>query len=132
MSRENVELLRQGYEAFAKGDFESLYVLLDPEIEWDVSRRHIDPGIFRGRDGVREYLDGLREAWSDQRIEAEEYIDAGDVIVVPVRLVSTGRSSGIDVVARAAWVWEFHDGLVVRATSYQDRAEALEAAGLPE
>jgi hypothetical protein len=34
-------------------------------------------------------------------------------------------------VARAAWVWEIYDGLVVR-TVYQDRAAALEAAGLPE
>jgi ketosteroid isomerase-like protein len=132
MSRENVELVRQGYEAFANRDFERLYVLFDPEIEWDVSRRHIDPGVFRGHEGVREFMHGQREVWSDQRVEPEEYIDAGDAIVVPIRFVSTGRGSGIDVVARAAWVWEFHDGRVVRATVYQTRAEAFEAVGLPE
>jgi ketosteroid isomerase-like protein len=85
MSQENVELVRQGYEALAKGDFERLFVLFDPEIELDVSRRHIDPGIFHGHEGIREFRDAQRDVWSDQRIEPEEYIDAGDAIVVPIR-----------------------------------------------
>lgn len=49
-----------------------------------------------------------------------------------IRIVSTGRSSGIGVVGRAAWVWELREGLAVRATVYQSKAEALEAVGLRE
>ncbi|GAC1435155.1 MAG: nuclear transport factor 2 family protein [Solirubrobacteraceae bacterium] len=131
MSRENVELTKQGYEAFARGDFERLFTWLDPEIDWDVSRRLIDPGRFHGHQGVREFLRRQGEVWGGQRIEAEEFIEAGeDLVVVPIRFVSTGRASGIDVVARAAWVWEIRNGVAVRATLYQSKAQALEAAGV--
>jgi ketosteroid isomerase-like protein len=43
---------------------------------------------------------------------------------------NTGRSTGLTMAARAAWVIQFRDGKVARMTVYQSRSEALEAAGL--
>ena len=34
MSEENVNLLRQGYEAFNRGDIDSVMGIMDPDIEW--------------------------------------------------------------------------------------------------
>jgi ketosteroid isomerase-like protein len=45
--------------------------------------------------------------------------------------VARGRD-GIEVQARGIWVWTFRDGACVRITLYQEREEALEAAGLSE
>jgi ketosteroid isomerase-like protein len=105
-----------------------MFAWLDQEIVWDVSRRLIDPDVFHGHEGVREFLRRQGEVWSHQRIEPEEFIAIGeDVVVVPIRFVSTGRGSGIDILAGAAWVWEIRDGLAVRATVYQSKGEALEA-----
>jgi len=50
-----------------------------------------------------------------------------NVVVVPMRFVRTARVSDIHIVARAVWVWEFRNGLVIRITMYQSRADALEA-----
>ena len=130
VSQENVDLVREGYERFATGDIDGWLESLDPQIELDASRRHIDPGIFRGHDGIREFLNRQSEVWSGQRIEPEEYIDVGDSVVVPIRFVSTGRGSGIEVVARAAWVWDIRDGVVLRGTVYQSKADALDAVRL--
>jgi ketosteroid isomerase-like protein len=74
----------------------------------------------------------LAETWSDVRTEPEDFIDAGDSVVVPVRVVNTGRSSGLSVKARAAWVAQLREGKVARMTVYQSRVEALEAVGLSD
>jgi ketosteroid isomerase-like protein len=133
MSQENVDKARDLAEAFSEGDVDRFLTGLDPEIEVDLSRRLIDPETYRGHEGVREYLRKQRDVWRSQRIESEEYIAVGEnVVVVPIRFVSTGRGSEIDVRARAAWVWEFREGLGVRATAYQSKQDALEAVGLRE
>ncbi|GAC1435715.1 MAG: hypothetical protein NVSMB51_05670 [Solirubrobacteraceae bacterium] len=132
MSHENVELVRQGYEAFAEGDLERVFARFSSQIEWDMSRRLVDPGVYRGGEEVRTFVAGIQEAWSHMRHEPQKYIDAGDSIVVTVRGTNTGRSSGIEVTATASWVWECQAGSVVRVTMYQTEADALEAVGLRE
>ena|SRR5438105_13587796 len=128
MPQESVELVRNSYEAFADGDLDRTFAILDPEIELDLSQRSLEPEIYHGHEGMREFLRVQRETWSDTRVEAEEYIGVGgNVVVVPMRFVRTGRVSDIHIVARAVWVWEFRNGLVIRITMYQSRADALEA-----
>src|SRR5215211_8815851 len=92
VSQENVEIVRAGYEGFARGDLEPWIASFHPDVTLDLSRRQIDQAIFRGREGVRAFLQAQRDAWSNQRIEPEEYIDIGDSVVVPIRFVSTGRA----------------------------------------
>lgn len=129
MSQKNVDSVRRVFEAFAAGDVEGLLTLLDPEIELDLSRRQLEPKVFRGHKGVREFLQGQDEVWGEQRFELEEFIDAGKNVVATVSFVSTARQSGINVPAKAWFVWETRDGFVGRATMYQSKADALDAVG---
>jgi ketosteroid isomerase-like protein len=39
---------------------------------------------------------------------------------------------GIEVQARTAWIWTLRDGMIVRVCLFQDKQEALRAAGLSE
>jgi ketosteroid isomerase-like protein len=39
---------------------------------------------------------------------------------------------GVEARARAAWVFTFRDGVVIRASMYQTKLDALEALGLRE
>ena len=59
MSQENVEIVRRLYAWWEDAAFQDpdpeIYDLLDPEIEWDASRRTFDPGVFHGYDGIREF-----------------------------------------------------------------------------
>jgi ketosteroid isomerase-like protein len=52
-------------------------------------------------------------------------------VVTPFTNYLRGRD-GIEVQARAAFLWTIHDGKVTRLRFYQERREALEAAGLRE
>jgi ketosteroid isomerase-like protein len=132
MSEENVAMLRRGYDHYNRTG-EPDYSLLDPDVIYDVSRRVFDPEVYRGHEGVREFARLLREQWETIRIEPQDFIIAGDdVVVVPVRLVGVGKQSGAETTANAAHLWTFRDGKVIRQTTFQTKAEALEAAGLSE
>jgi ketosteroid isomerase-like protein len=132
MSQENVEIVKLLFAAVERGDVEGVIAGAAPDGVIDASRRILGGGTYDGHQGIRDYFAMLAEAWSDVRTHPQEFIDAGDAVVVPVRVVNTGRTSSISVEARAAWVAELREGRVARMTVYQSQAEALEAAGLSE
>jgi ketosteroid isomerase-like protein len=61
----------------------------------------------------------------------EEFIDAGDEVVVATRVSGRGRD-GIQLDVRIYAVWEIRDGKLVRLRMYADRERALGAAGLTD
>jgi ketosteroid isomerase-like protein len=131
MSQENVEIVRRGYEDFNRtGEFDP--ELFDHEIEVDNSNAMLDAAVYRGPEGLREYLSLLREMWKQVRVEPQEFIPVGEEqVIVPIRMIMVGRDE-IETVARAASVFTLRDGKVTRVKNYQSKADALEAAGLSE
>ena len=79
-----------------------------------------------------QFLSRLSEAWEEFRWEPTEYRDAGDQIVVFIRMTARGRGSGIEVQQDMTHVCDIRDGKLVRHETFFDRAEALEATGLWE
>jgi len=131
MSQENVEIVRRGYEHYNRTG-EPDYSVFDAEVVYDVSRRTFDPAVYHGHDGVREFVGLIREQWATMRLEPQDFVDVGDKVVVSVRLVGVGKESGVETEANTAHVWTFRGGKIVRQTTFQTMAEALEAAGLSE
>ena len=130
MSQENVEVVSRGYEHFNRTGEPDYSV--DPEVVYDVSRRTFDPIVYRGHEGIREGLALIREQWATMRLEPQDFVDAGDNVVVSVRLVAVGKEGGVEVTANAAHLWTFRGGKIVRQTVFQTMDEALDAAGLRE
>jgi ketosteroid isomerase-like protein len=71
------------------------------------------------------------ESWKSVRIEPHEFIEAGDLVVVPNTGHLRGRD-GIEVSVTVAWVWTIRDGAIERMVMYQSRQDALEDLGLSE
>ena len=141
MSKENVELVRRGYEVMARtlenfeGELPDVGGFLDPEIEWRGPREFPDLAEPRyGHEGVRSYLVALFEALEDYRMVPEEFIDAGpDQVLVFSREGGRGRGSGAEVITQpTAHLWTLRDGKAIGMQSYWERADALVAAGLAE
>jgi uncharacterized protein len=131
MSQENVEVVRAAFEAWNRGDWDATLKDAAPSFEFDFSRS-MGPG--RGvysLDQMRQYFRELTEAWEDLRIEPDEFIEAGEQLVMPNTIYVQGRG-GIKVQARGALVWTFRDGSATRLCFYQEWQEALEAVGLSE
>jgi ketosteroid isomerase-like protein len=131
MSQENVEIVRAAFDGLNGGDIDAALTDAAPDFEWDFSRSiGIQPGVY-SLGQMRKLWDEFDDAWEAYRFEANEFIEAGDLVMTPVTNHLRGRD-GVEVQASGAWVWKFRDGKVARITFYQERQEALEAAGLSE
>ena len=80
---------------------------------------------------MRDFWAEFAALWESFRLEIHEFIDAGDQVVTPFTNHLRGRE-GIELEGRGAWVWTIRDALIVQVCLYQERREALEAAGLSE
>jgi hypothetical protein len=129
MSPVNVDALRGGYEHFNQTGQVDLSNF-DPEAEFDASGRVFDPAIYRGHVEIGRYFAQLSEVWEHQTLEPEEFIVADDKVVVPVRITTVGKGSGVETTAKAAHLWTLRADKVVRLQIFQTREEALKAAGL--
>ena len=130
MSQRNVEIVRRGYEHWgATGEI----IRAHPDFVWDVTRLGW-PGqqIYSGVEGANQFNAEWADAWDDWEVEAEDYIDAGERVVVIVNQRGRSKSTGIPVDMRFAQVWSFRDGQAIRMQMYSSVDEALEAAGLSE
>ena len=133
MSTENIHVLREGLEAFNSRDIERILGFLHPDFEADVPPAlSAEPDTYRGHDGARRYFESFWETMDDIRFRPERFWDAGESVVVAMRLTAKGRHTAIAVEQRFAQVWTFRDGKATRARTYASEAEALNAAGLGE
>src|SRR4051812_7957091 len=103
MSQENVEIVRSIYEGWLRGDMR--LDKLDPEMAMFESTTLPGAASAVGIDAARRYLESFTKYWAEIRFEPEEYIDAGDHVVVVARLVGRGKSSGVAVERAWAYVW---------------------------
>ncbi|HEX2233337.1 MAG TPA: nuclear transport factor 2 family protein [Thermoleophilaceae bacterium] len=131
MSGTNVEAVRQIYEGWARGDFRAGVSLYDPDVVLVLRPEFPEAGTYRGPEEIRRYMreDFLRDL-DEASIAGNEFLDAGDCVVVHVTQRGTGPGSRLPVAMSYYQVWTLRDGLVVRIESIRTRREALEAAGL--
>jgi ketosteroid isomerase-like protein len=132
MSKENVEIVRRGYELVSREDFAGLLELVDPEIELHENVLAPDAAVYRGPEGLRKWLETSAEPFADFRFEPKRFIESGDWVLAPIHASGRGRESGAPFTADYVTVFKFRQGKVVFVASYADLSEALEAAGLSE
>ena len=132
MSQENVEVVLEHIDAMNRGDVEALAATVSPDVEWEDTLFWTEPRrTFRGRAGVRQWLDQVWEPWADLQMEAREITDAGDGrLLLGFRLTARGKESGAETQIHLWTVSWITDGKVARRRSFRSRASALEAAGL--
>ena|SRR5215208_1293556 len=135
MSEENLEAIRRATEAFNRRDIDAMLEEVHPEIEWQPAFQMLLGGeatVYRGHEGVRDFVRDTAEAFTDRQAEQSEFRDLGKQVVAIGHSRGRGRESGVRTETAMAWLVEFRDGKAVRIREYLDPADALEAAGLRE
>jgi ketosteroid isomerase-like protein len=79
MSRGNVEIVKELFAAYER-DPGAISPLVSPEIVWNPMEEQPTHGV----DAVIEYMERWTGEWDEYSQEAEEFIDAGDSVVVTV------------------------------------------------
>jgi ketosteroid isomerase-like protein len=124
----DLEKLQALYRQWARGDFSH-------GDNFDRAMRSENIGMgepIRVR-SYEEFVAAMREwlsAWERPlMIEAEEYIQSGDRILVLIHWRGRGKGSGAQIEGRGAHLWTFREGLAVRFDTYRDRDQARAALG---
>ena len=135
MSEENVETFRRAVEAYARHDDDALVELFDAEVEVQpalVVTLGGEATVYRGHEGVREWLRDTDDAFVERSVVVSEVLDLGSRLIAHGRTRFVGRASGAATESALAWVVDFSRGRVIRLRSYLDPTEAFKAAGLSE
>ena len=123
MSQENVKTVRELYDAFAAGDVEAVLAQLDQSIEWNEAENHTyaDGNPYIGPQAVLEgVFMRLGADWEGFTVTPEEWLDAGDRIVVLGTYSGMHKATGGQVRAQFAHIWSVREGRVVRFQQYTD------------
>jgi ketosteroid isomerase-like protein len=136
MSKENVEMVQTLFEEWERGDFWSKTELYAPDVEWRWSRGARAPRSGSSSyTGLTEIGDAMREWLSDWgwfHLTAEEFIDAGDQVVVMTQVHARLKDGRGEIHDHQADVITIRDGRIVRMETFDGRAEALGSLELRE
>jgi uncharacterized protein len=130
MSQENVEVVRSLYDGWLRGEIGT--DKFDPEISMVESATLPGAVSAYGVEAVARYMRSFAKHWEQISFEPQEYIDAGEQVVVVARLIGRGKKSGVEVTRTWAYVWTLRGQKALSMVGYADRDEALKAAGLAE
>ena len=128
----NVDLIRGIYDAFGAGDVPGVLGRMSPDIEWNEAESfpYADGNPYRGPDailgGVFARLGG---EWDGFAAVPEEFLDAGDSVVVLGRYRGTCKATGEPVDAQMAHVWRVKDGKAAAFQQYTDTLQFARATG---
>jgi ketosteroid isomerase-like protein len=132
MPQENVKAVARLVEAWNEVDVEAMLALFDPECEVIFPPEVPEPGPFHGHSELREWAEGFLEAWESHHAEVVELIEADDSLVAMLHQIGRGSGSRIEMDETDAHVFTFRGGRITRWRNFNERHEALEAAGLRE
>jgi ketosteroid isomerase-like protein len=128
--KSNADLMREGMEAWSRGDLDGTLDLIDPEIVWRPVTAW--PGIqpeYRGHAGVRRFWDAFRDPWETITMQADEIRELDDHrVLTRSHFRARGRTSGVTTEAVLHTVWTLEGGKLMRFESFTDEEAALEAA----
>jgi uncharacterized protein len=130
MSQENMGVIRGMYESFSKGDVTSVLGQMHQNIEWRETENFIyaDRNPYHGPQAVLEgVFMRLASEWADFRVMPEEWLDAGNHIVVLGTYSGRHQETGREVRAQFAHIWGVTHGRVVRFQQYTDTKQFAEA-----
>jgi ketosteroid isomerase-like protein len=134
MSEAKIEVVKSAFDALRRED----WVALASTIADDCEVRDFDipdaaGEVYRGPDGVLDWLAEFDRAWASWRVTDEVFRSAPDSrVIASFRMVTRGRESGIEMSRDDAIVYVVDDGKIRRIEYYNDREAALRAIGLSE
>jgi ketosteroid isomerase-like protein len=132
MSQENVEIVKAIFKAWEDRDPDAALRLIDPSVEVDVTAAEVwgERDIVHGHDALQRFLTGLLEAWQELEFFPETFIEAGDEVVVHLRITGRGRGSGVFTERYGASVYTVRSGMVTRWRAFETLSDATKAAGI--
>jgi ketosteroid isomerase-like protein len=131
VSEIEIQALQRIYDALSRWDIDEFADNVTHDFEFVLPETIPWGGTRHGRDGVSAFATIFRDYVDGQWADADDFIDAGEVIVVLGRLRGRVREGAKDYEVHFAHVWTLSDGVPSRCRSYFDTAPVMAALGSP-
>lgn len=132
MSEQNVRLVRSIYDAFAAGDISGVVGRMSPDMVWNEAENfpYADGNPYCGPEAiVGGVFARLGSEWEGFAAVPEEFLDAGETVVVLGRYRGTCRATGSALDSQLVHVWRIENGKAVRFQQYTDTLQAARVTG---
>ena len=129
MTDQAIDTIRKANAALNARDYEALFALLDPEIEFVDHMPLPDAAqAASGPEEIRTVLHAWRDGFAGFEAHVEEYIDLGDFAVCTTSWRFVSKDKRIELEWRGAEAWQVRNGKIGWGQAgFPDRAAALEA-----
>ena len=127
---QNTDTLKQGYEAFARGDIERATEPFADDVRWEGSNSERIPGggTYTGaQEIVQNAWATIPQNWDDFKVEPDEFIEDGDTVIALGHNEAKAKATGKAVKVPFVHVWRFESGKVKRVQTLTDTAVIAEA-----
>jgi ketosteroid isomerase-like protein len=123
------DLVRRGYDAYNRGDYDAMDELLHPEVVWDSGDTSLDGNpIKTGIEAVKHHL--MPDIFESQQANLEVVRVNGNKVFVETTFKVRTSGTGIELETRGFQVWTVEDEKARRVQLFLNREPALAAAGL--
>lgn len=117
----NLEIVRELYRAFAEKDYDAFLGLCAPDLEWIQNKGFPKGETHQGAEAVIENVfKAFNNDWESWSFEIEQYLDAGETIIVIGSYTGRHRLSGKSFRSPGAHVYDIRDGKVFRFRQFTD------------
>ena len=121
---QNIAVVRRGYEAFAKGDIETLKTLFSPNAHWRQPEVGVLKGNYKGVPAILQFFGQLaQETQGSQRVEVQAIAESGDHVFVWERF--TGKRKGQTLDTTEVVIFKLEKGIVTEAINFQSDYPAV-------
>ena len=131
MSQEDVLLASNAVAAFNRRDVASLVEMTTDDFEWVTWTGTVEYTAYHGADGLARYFRDS-DVWELLNLEAREFRDLGDRVLVVGTFHARGGGSGAELHVPYYSAFFTSGGKLARVLSFRTEHEALRAAGLRE
>ena len=119
----NVDTVRAGYAAFARGDIPAVLAMFVEEAQWYAPDELPTGGTFRGPAGIAAFFSGLPAHYDVLQVQPMRFLDAGEQVVVEGH--HAGQIAGTSFDVGFVHVWTLGGGRVVEFREYMDSGKLL-------
>jgi uncharacterized protein len=132
VSPPNVETMERMWAAWHGDDMSKWLEFFAVDAVWHTREDEPDAGSYRGHEGINRLMEFWTDNFDDLRVEPEEFVDAGDQVVVTSVLHGKGRASGATVELPYTFICALNDGKIVEIREYVSKDEAMKALDVGE
>ena len=130
---DSMATVRSIYDAFGKGDVQTVLGLLSDKVEWNEAEHfpYWTGGPFIGPQAV---LNGvfarIGQDFDGFKVDIGRLVGCGDTVVSEVRYRGTAKATGKRLDVQVAHVWDVRDGKVARFQQYADTWQVAQLTGV--